>query len=140
MLLCRALRAACLWDIATRIDRHLESGVVVLRPEDRLDIIGCLDLEEALEDLLSSGRSRIVLDLSLVSFVNSTCLAVMERYAREAEDAGGRLVVAAANAAFRRASAAALTDPAPLPCCGSVDEALGLLSGGAAEGCLASNH
>jgi len=98
------------------IDKHLEHGIVVLKPEDRLDIIGYLDLEETLADLVLHGLVRVVIDLSLVTFVSSTSLAVILRFTRETEMAGGRLVVASVCDAFRRILAASGVDAAAIPC------------------------
>jgi anti-anti-sigma factor len=106
------------------IERHLESGVAILRPEDRLDIIGYLDLEETLGDLLLDGHSRIILDLSLVTYVNSTSLAVMARFAREADLDGGHLVLASPSKTFQRILDLAITDKSFLPCYPSVKDAL----------------
>jgi len=106
------------------IERHLESGVAILRPEDRLDIIGYLDLEETLGDLLLDGQSRIIIDLSLVTYANSTSLAVMARFAREADLAGGHLVLASPSKTFQRILDLAIADKSFLPSWPTVEEAL----------------
>lgn len=109
------------------IDRRLESGVIILRPEDRLDIIGYLDLEETLGDLMLDGHSKIIIDLSLVTYVNSTSLAVMARFAREADLAGGRLVLASPSKTFQRILDVAITDKSFLPAYPTVEAALAFL-------------
>lgn len=80
-----------------KIQRKDVDDIVVLIPEDRFDILGFLDLEEMLAEVLAEGRNRVVLDLSLVTFANSSSLAVVARFAREAEILGGTLALAAVN-------------------------------------------
>ena len=110
------------------IERQLESGIAILRPEDRLDIIGYLDLEETLGDLLFEGHSKIIIDLSLVTYANSTSLAVMARFAREADLAGGRLVLASPSDTFKRILDLAITDKSFLHTCPTVQEAISFLN------------
>lgn len=80
-----------------KIERKVLQSVVVLVPEDRFDILGYLDLEEALAEAFSEGSRRVVLDLSRVTFANSSSLAVIARFAREAEILGGTLALASVN-------------------------------------------
>jgi len=77
-----------------KIEKSVRGGVAVLRPEDRLDLLGYLDLEEALRETLAIGRTRIVLDLSKVTFLSSTAIAVLARYWGEASELGGALALA----------------------------------------------
>ena len=84
------------------IERRDVGRVTVLRPEDRFDILGYLDLEETLAEVLGEGRKFVVLDLSRVTFANSSSLAVLVRFAREAEMLGGTLVLAAVNSTVEK--------------------------------------
>jgi anti-sigma B factor antagonist len=77
-----------------RIDVEEISEVTVVRPEDRLDIVGYLELEELMARLLERGRSRLVLDLVEATFINSGALAVMSRFWADCARAGGVLVIA----------------------------------------------
>ena len=67
---------------------------VVLRPEDRLDLIGYAQLEECLYEQAELGASRIVLDLSEVTLLSSTCMAALMRFWAELRGRGGSLVIA----------------------------------------------
>lgn len=77
-----------------KIEVEDRGGVTVIRPEDRLDIVGYLELEECLAALLARGRSRLVLDLEEATFINSAALAVMSRFWADCARAGGALVIA----------------------------------------------
>jgi anti-sigma B factor antagonist len=77
-----------------RIDIQEREGVMILRPEDRLDIVGYLELEEVLAEQLRRGNSRLVLDLEEATFINSSALAVLSRFWADCARVGGALVVA----------------------------------------------
>jgi anti-sigma B factor antagonist len=77
-----------------RIDIDHDDQVTIVRPEDRLDIVGYLELEECLGDRLREGRTRLVLDLEEATFINSSALAVMSRFWADCARAGGTLVIA----------------------------------------------
>jgi anti-sigma B factor antagonist len=77
-----------------KIEIEERGAVTVVRPEDRLDIIGYLELEECLASSLRAGRNRLVLDLEEATFINSSALAVMSRFWADCARAGGALVIA----------------------------------------------
>ena len=77
-----------------RIDTEEQGGVTIIRPEDRLDILGYLELEERLGALLARGHNRLVLDLQEATFINSATLAVISRFWADCARAGGVLVIA----------------------------------------------
>ncbi|HOX07120.1 MAG TPA: STAS domain-containing protein [Planctomycetota bacterium] len=77
-----------------RIETEDRGAVTIIRPEDRLDILGYLELEERLAALLAAGRSRLVLDLQEATFINSATLGVMSRFWADCAKAGGILVIA----------------------------------------------
>ena len=76
------------------IETEDRGSVTVIRPEDRLDIVGYLELEECLGGLLRRGRNRLVLDLIEATFINSATLGVMSRFWADCARAGGVLVLA----------------------------------------------
>ncbi len=45
----------------------------------------------------SDKKKKLVLDMSSVHFINSTCMAVIHRYSLDARDKGGNLVLARAG-------------------------------------------
>ena len=71
------------------------SSVIVLRLQGELDIHFAPRLEEEIRDHLSAGRVLIVLDLSEVSYVDSTGLGVMIGALKNLQAAGGGLALAA---------------------------------------------
>ena len=75
-----------------QIDVEDRGGVTIIAPEDRLDLLGYLELEEAISGLLREGRTKLVLDLTEVGFMNSTSMAVIHRYSLQASERGGALV------------------------------------------------
>jgi len=77
-----------------RIEIEDRGPVTVIRPEDRLDIVGYLELEECLGSLLARGRARLVLDLEEASFISSAALGVVSRFWADCARSGGALVVA----------------------------------------------
>jgi len=79
------------------IDVEERGDAVIVTPEDRLDLLGYLELEEALGELVREGHRRLVLDLQSVGFMNSTAMAVVHRYSLQTKEMGGGLVLANAN-------------------------------------------
>jgi anti-anti-sigma factor len=77
-----------------RIETEDRGAVTVVRPEDRLDIVGYLELEDCLGGLVARGHSRLVLDLSEATFINSATLGVISRFWADCARAGGVLVIA----------------------------------------------
>lgn len=66
----------------------------VLKPADRLDLIGYMEFEERLYALAESGATRIVLDLSEATALSSSCLAVLMRFWADLHAHGGCLAIA----------------------------------------------
>lgn len=66
----------------------------VLKPADRLDLLGYMEFEERLYALAEDGATRIVLDLSEATALSSSCLAALMRFWAELHAQGGRLAIA----------------------------------------------
>ncbi len=83
---------------AFAIAQHdLDRTTTVLTVEGELDLATAPSLKWALGDLVDAGRSRIVLDLSAVPFIDSTALGVLVGV-RRAMGADGRLAIVCTNA------------------------------------------
>ena len=76
--------------------QDLDGTTSVLTVEGELDLATAPSLKWALGDLVDAGRTRIVLDLSAVPFIDSTALGVLVGV-RRAMGAGGRLAVVCTN-------------------------------------------
>lgn len=79
------------------IDEVDGTGVKVLRPEGRLDSYNNDLFEETIESLLIDVPALLVLDLSKVSFINSTVLGtIVAAHVRAGKD-GGSFAIFGAN-------------------------------------------
>ncbi len=76
--------------------RQLEDGTNVLSVEGELDLASAPKLKWALADALAGGATRVVLDLSCVTFIDSTALGVLVG-AQRSLSAGVRLAIACAH-------------------------------------------
>jgi len=74
--------------------RRVGEGTVVVIPSGALDLASAPKLRWTLFDLLEKGRSCFVVDLSQVSFIDSTALGVLISFKRNLASRG-RIVIAA---------------------------------------------
>jgi anti-sigma B factor antagonist len=81
--------------------RELDEHTSVLAVEGELDLTSAPSLKWALSDVLDAGRSRLVVDLSLVTFIDSTALGVLVG-AQRSFPAGTRLAVVCTHVAVLR--------------------------------------
>jgi anti-sigma B factor antagonist len=72
--------------------RELDDSTSVVVVDGELDLCSAPQLKWTLVDLLDAGRSRIVVDLSLVTFMDSTALGVLVGVNRSL-DTGSRLAI-----------------------------------------------
>ncbi|MFC8278261.1 STAS domain-containing protein [Streptomyces sp. NPDC057271] len=80
----------------------VDAGTAVLTVGGELDMDTATLLHHHLADQFLHGRRDLVLDLSSLSFMDSSGLNVLIRAAREAREAGGDLHLAAPAPAVRR--------------------------------------
>jgi anti-anti-sigma factor len=73
-----------------------------VRGRGELDVATAARLEAALDPLVAASASLIVLDLSEVSFLDSSGLRTIVRTATSLEDGGGRLVIDGVSPAVSR--------------------------------------
>lgn len=79
-----------------------EIGTWRVRGRGELDVATASRLEAVLSPLVDSSASLVVLDLTDVSFLDSSGLRTIVRTATSLEDGGGRLVIDGASAAVSR--------------------------------------
>jgi anti-sigma B factor antagonist len=78
------------------IRRELDEHTGVLSVEGELDLASAPSLKWALADLLGAGYNHVVVDFSLVTFIDSTALGVLVGAKRRLK-AGERLAIACAH-------------------------------------------
>lgn len=100
-----------------------DNELVVLQIEGAIDAHTARELDRALSDLLSQGHSRLVLDLSQMSFISSAGLRVIVYADREASGQGGQVRICGLNLQVRRVFEMAALDEC-LQLCDGCQEAL----------------
>jgi anti-sigma B factor antagonist len=82
------------------LDGHADAFVVTATGE--VDMYTAPTLEQALDGVIGLGGTSVVLDLTEVTFVDSTLLSVLLRYRDRLTDLGGLLVVVSDDRRIRR--------------------------------------
>ena len=95
-----------------RLDDEL--GVVVLSGE--VDIFTAPQFKECLLELLDSGVKRLVVDLSEVTFIDSTALGVLIGGVRRVHGAGGMMTIVVTSRARSSVCSASPASTACSPC------------------------
>jgi anti-anti-sigma factor len=72
-------------------------GVVVLKPEGRLNMVAAPAVREAVASIVDGGRSKVAVDLSGVEFIDSSGLGALISGLKTTRQAGGDLRIAGAN-------------------------------------------
>ena len=85
-----------------RVTRGERDGVAILRLEGEFDSFETELVREAFEACLQQGRHRVVLDLSALSFANSTTIAYFITAQKRAKALGSKVVLAAAGDFIRK--------------------------------------
>jgi anti-sigma B factor antagonist len=87
-----------------QIEEHLDdvddSALVVL--EDRLNAVSAPEVKEQLKRLPQRGQIHVVVDMSSVSFIDSSGLAALVSGLKAAREAGGTFKLAGANEQARQ--------------------------------------
>ena len=82
--------------------RRLASGTVVVAARGEIDLYTAPELEHALAGPVAEGTAQLVVDLSEVTFVDSTALHVFLRAARQLDREAGELIVVAPDPNVRK--------------------------------------
>lgn len=104
--------------------RELDERMSVIEVEGELDLSGAPSLKWELIDLLEDASRRVVIDLSLLTFIDSTALGVLVSVNRKL--ALGRMAIVCAHENVRRIFELSGTDSV-LAIHGSLPEALAFL-------------
>lgn len=75
-----------------------DTGIVVVRPSGRLNMMAAPDLRDQLRALVEGGAARVVVDLSAVESIDSSALGALISGLKAARQAGGDLRIASPGA------------------------------------------
>jgi stage II sporulation protein AA (anti-sigma F factor antagonist) len=79
-----------------------DDGVVVVALAGELDLVSSGELTDAVARIRSASPARVLVDLSALSFVDSSGINALLQAARTIAENGGQLVLAAPGPATRR--------------------------------------
>jgi len=80
----------------------LGDGIFSVSVAGEVDLATAPELREALGDVVSSGASGVLVDLSNATFIDSTTLGVLMGAVRRLRPAGGELVIACHDPNIRK--------------------------------------
>jgi anti-sigma B factor antagonist len=81
--------------------RRLDRAVTQVSLSGELDLGVAVVLRQSLDDLIRDGQVRLLIDLSDVSFIDSTALGVLLHTSKKLRRRHGRLAVVCPNPAMR---------------------------------------
>jgi anti-sigma B factor antagonist len=81
---------------------EIEDGIRVIVVRGELDLSTAPELEEPLEQAVSTGDASILIDLSACEFIDSTGIALIVRAWQRLDGNGNRVVICSANDQVRR--------------------------------------
>jgi len=76
---------------------HAGDAVAIIRPDGRLNMVAAPELREAVDRAVRGGRTRVVVDLAGVEFMDSSGLGALIASLKTTRQAGGDLRIAAPN-------------------------------------------
>jgi anti-sigma B factor antagonist len=79
--------------VELEIEHHVEGAYDILAPHGELDLATFTQLRDRINELLLSGRTNVVMDLSATEFLDSTALGALIGGRRRAHAAGGSFAV-----------------------------------------------
>jgi len=78
-------------------DRKVDVDTHVIAVAGEIDLFTAPEFKQRMSELIDAGRSRLVVDLSGTTFIDSSSLGVLIGAHRRMKARGGRLVVACDN-------------------------------------------
>lgn len=76
-----------------QLQRRIVDGVAVLDVAGELDIYTSPKLKAAIQELISEGHSRLVVNLAKTTYLDSTALSVLTAALKQTRENGGDLAV-----------------------------------------------
>lgn len=80
-----------------KISSSEENGIVVMVLDGRIDSEGAIDMDLALQTAIDEGKSRMILDMANVRYLNSAGLRTLADVLTQNRDNGGDLKLVALN-------------------------------------------
>lgn len=84
------------------LSTHAHEGWAVIDVSGELDLSNAPQLDDAVQQRMAEGDRRLAIDLSEVSFMDSSALGVLVRCLKRLNEEQGDLVLVGANGAPRR--------------------------------------
>ncbi len=109
-----------------QVSRDEQDGVGILRLEGEFDSFETELVRDGVEACINEGKNRIALDLSALSFANSTTIAYFITAQKRVNGLGGKIVLAAPGDFIRKTLATLGLDQV-LAFTESVDDAVSML-------------
>ena len=78
-------------------DRKVDEDTHVIAVTGEIDLFTAPEFKQRMSQLIDAGRSRLVVDLSETTFIDSSSLGVLIGAHRRLKTRGGRLIVACSN-------------------------------------------
>lgn len=79
------------------IERKEENGVSILSIAGRMDAYTTPQAEQAVQEILADGNTRLLMDLSALDYLSSAGLRVILGAVKQLKQSGGNLVVCGMN-------------------------------------------
>lgn len=76
------------------INKQNTNGITVFKVEGRIDSQGSIDLDKALQDAVTKGNYKLVLDMGQVQYINSAALRTLADIITKTREHGGDLRLA----------------------------------------------
>lgn len=84
------------------ITEREENGIIVYVIEGRVDSAGAVELDETLQEAVSKGHYKLVLDMSQVQYINSAALRTLADIITQTRAKDGDLKLAALTPKVKR--------------------------------------
>lgn len=84
------------------ITEREQAGIAIFTLEGRVDSEGAVDMDLALQTAVSEGKTKIILQMSEVRYINSAGLRILADILTQTQDSGGGLRLVALNPKVHR--------------------------------------
>lgn len=85
-----------------QITQNIQNDITIFTLEGRIDTEGAVEMDLTLQDAVSDGKHKMVLDMSAVRYISSAGLRTLADVLTKNQDAGGDLKLVALNSKVMR--------------------------------------